>query len=335
MANVKNGAFREIIIDHCLQSRRGYSTQEIMDKCNDALTKRGELPVSSLNTIRNDILAIENRWNIVVESVRKGKYIRYRYENSEFSIYNSPLNDSEISHLTESITILKRFSGIDGFEWIDEMSARLQYTLNTSVKPIIGFDDNERLMGMHLFSILFNAISEQKAIELCYKSYKNKIQNNIIHPYYLKQYNQRWFLFGLNQEYNRISNFPLDRIQYIKEVDIDYIPNKTIDFQSFFDNVVGVSFKEGQVPVTIKLLVNKEQLPYVLSKPIHRTQKLIENRTDGSAILTIEVIPNFELTQLLLSFGDRVIVIAPDSLKEEIVSRIKNNLNNYQQVQLD
>jgi hypothetical protein len=35
MANVKNGLFREIIIDRCLQSRRGYSTQEIFDKVND------------------------------------------------------------------------------------------------------------------------------------------------------------------------------------------------------------------------------------------------------------------------------------------------------------
>ena len=74
MANVKNGAFRESIIDRCLQSRRGYSTQEIFDKCNDALERRGELPISALNTIRNDILSIENRGHIVVEQIRSGQY---------------------------------------------------------------------------------------------------------------------------------------------------------------------------------------------------------------------------------------------------------------------
>ena len=61
MANVKNGAYREVIIDRCLQSRRGYSTQEIFDKCNTALERRNDPPITALNTIRNDILAIESR----------------------------------------------------------------------------------------------------------------------------------------------------------------------------------------------------------------------------------------------------------------------------------
>lgn len=69
MANVKSGAYREVIIDRCLQSRRGYSTQEIFDKCNDALERRGEEPISALNTIRNDITAIANCWNVVVEEL--------------------------------------------------------------------------------------------------------------------------------------------------------------------------------------------------------------------------------------------------------------------------
>ena len=64
MANVKNGAFRESIIDRCLVSRRGYSTQEIFEKVNEALHNRGDMPITSLNTIRNDILSIESRWRI-------------------------------------------------------------------------------------------------------------------------------------------------------------------------------------------------------------------------------------------------------------------------------
>jgi hypothetical protein len=114
MANVKNGAYREIIIDRCLQTRRGYSTQEILEKCNRALERRGDPPITALNTIRNDILSIENRWKVIVESVKSGRNVRYRYQDPEFSIFNSPLNEFEIEQLTQAVSVLRRFEGMPG-----------------------------------------------------------------------------------------------------------------------------------------------------------------------------------------------------------------------------
>ena len=152
MANVKNGAFRESIIDRCLQSRRGYSTQEIFEKCNDALERRGELPITALNTIRNDILSIENRWHIVVEQIRIGREIRYRYKDPRFSIFNTPFNEADLALLMQSVSVLRRFEGMPGFEWVEEMSAHLQTTVSASPEPFIGFDENKELKGMIYFT---------------------------------------------------------------------------------------------------------------------------------------------------------------------------------------
>ena len=331
MANVKNGAFREIIIDRCLQSRRGYSTQEIFDKCNDALERRGEIPVSSLNTIRNDILSIENRWHIAVEELRRGREKRYRYEDPNFSIFNSPLNEDEIALLTQSVSKLRRFEGMPGFEWVEEMNAHLQETVSANMEPIIGFDENKELKGMSFFTPLFNAISEKKAIKIKYHSYRNEnVFEGVIHPYYLKEHNQRWFLFALNDDYKNISIYALDRIETIGKTSTKYVPNTDIDFSHYFDSVVGVSVKPDEVPQTIKIWVDQEQLPYTLSKPLHKSQTVIEKNEDGSAIIAIEVIPNFELEQLLLSFGERFEVLTPSSLRDKIADRIKKNIEKYQ-----
>lgn len=330
MANVKNGAFREIIIDRCLQSRRGYSTQEILDKCNNALERRGEMPVTASNTIRNDILSIENRWNIVVEAVRDGRNVRYRYKDPSFSIFNSPLNEDEIALLTQSVTLLRRFEGMPGFEWVDEMSAHLQKTVSASPEPIIGFDENKELKGMSFFMPLFKAISEKKAIKINYHSYRrDKVIEGVIHPYYLKEYNQRWFLFALNDDNKNLSIFALDRIETIGKSSTEFIPNTDIEFSHYFDNVVGVSVKSDESPQTVKIWVDKEQLPYTLSKPLHRSQTVIEENDDGSAVIAIEVIPNFELEQLLLSFGERFEILSPASLREKISVRIKKNIEKY------
>lgn len=331
MANVKNGAFRESIIDRCLQDRRGYSTKEIFDKCNDALENRGEVPINSQNTIRNDIMSIENRWNIVVEQIRTGREIRYRYKDPNFSIFNSPLSEDEIMQLTQSVSVLRRFEGMPGFEWVEEMSAHLQTTVNAGPEPVIGFDENKLLKGMSFFTPLFNAITSKKSIKIKYRSYRSgRTIEETIHPYYLKEYNRRWFLFAMNDKFKSISNFALDRIESISQATVKFIPNTSIDFAHYFDNIVGVTFNSQKEIQKVMIWVVKDQLPYILSKPIHNSQKVEEDREDGSAVISIDVIPNFELEQLLLSFGDHIEVLSPESLRQEISVRIKNNLKKYQ-----
>ena len=329
MANVKNGAFRESIIDRCLRSRRGYSTQEIFDKVNDALRLRGELPITALNTIRNDIVSIQSRWHTLVEEIRIGREKRYRYEDPDFSIFNSPLNDAEIEQLMQSVSLLRRFEGMPGFEWVEEMSAHLQTTLGTSAVPVIGFDENPDLKGMKYFTPLFNAITDRKAIKITYHPFDSDEIIDVVHPYYLKEYNQRWFLFGLNDSFKTISNFALDRIEILELANTKFIENTEIDFAHYFDNVIGVCVKPNKPVEEVRLWVDKEQLPYMLSKPIHRTQRIEEKNDDGSAIVAINVVQNFELQQLLLSFGERVKILSPQSLKDEILARIKKNLDNY------
>lgn len=331
MANVKNGSFRESIIDRCLQSRRGYSTLEIFNKCNDALECRGEMRISALNTIRNDILSIENRWHVVVEKIRSGREIRYRYEDPHFSIFNTPLNEEEIAQLTQSVSMLRRFEGMPGFEWVEEMNVHLQETVSASPEAVIGFDENKELKGMAFFTPLFMAITEKRALKIKYHTYRNeKVIEGVIHPYYLKEYNQRWFLFALNEECQNLSVYALDRIEAMGKTSTKFIPNIDIDFSHYFDNVVGVSVKSGETPQTVKIWVDKDQLPYTLSKPLHKSQIVIEKKEDGSAVIAIEVIPNFELEQLLLSFGERFEILDPPSLRDRILVRIKKNLEKYQ-----
>ena len=330
MANVKNGAFRESIIDRCLQSRRGYSTQEIFEKCNDALERRGELPITALNTIRNDILSIENRWHIVVEQIRIGREIRYRYKDPRFSIFNTPFNEDDLALLMQSVSVLRRFEGMPGFEWVEEMSAHLQTTVSASPEPVIGFDENKELKGMIYFTPLYKAITNKQAIRINYHPYRNEnVIEDIVHPYYLKEYNQRWFLFALNDKYKIVSIYALDRIEAIEKTNVKFLPNTSVDFSSYFDNIVGVSIKPELEIQTIKIWVDKEQLPYTISKPLHKTQEIVEERNDGSAVIQIKVIPNFELQQLLLSFGERIEILSPLALRDEILSRIKKNIEKY------
>jgi len=331
MANVKNGAFREVIIDRCLQNRRGYSTLEIMEKCNEALELRCEPLITATNTIRNDILSIENRWHVVIEAIKIGRSVRYRYEDPNFSIFNFPLNEDEIAQLNHAVSMLRRFEGMPGFEWIDELNARLQSTIGVEKKCVVSFDENRLLKGMEYFTPIFESISRKEVIELFYQSYKDDlVKAHLVHPYYLKEYNQRWFLFALNHERQEITIFPLDRIKGLRKSSVPFVENDKIDFNSYFNDIVGVSLKGNSEIISVFFRVCKEQLPYILTKPLHHTQKVCELEQNGDAILSIKVKLNFELVQLFLSFGERVTVLEPKHLREDIKHRIEESLKKYQ-----
>lgn len=137
-------------------------------------------------------------------------------------------------------------------------------------------------------------------------------------------------MFGRDDKSGIVLTFALDRIESIETVDIKYIPNNDIDFSTYFNNIVGVSISQNTEIEEFIIRIDKEQLPYTLSKPLHKSQRIIRHNDDGSAIIAINVIPNFELTQLLLSFGERITILSPESERLKIKERIEKNLQNYQ-----
>ena len=335
MANTKNGVIRERTLDRCLQNRRGYSTTELMEKVNDELGRYGYELVTATNTIRNDLTAIANRFHVRIEGVRSGRNIRYRYSDPGFSIFNTSLTDDEVMELRKAVLVVNRFEGMPGFEWVTDFNASVHSAVTMSAEPVVGFDENNDLRGLSFFSPILEHIDNHHTLEITYKSYRTEDPTTeLVHPYYLKSYNQRWFLLALNDRHKVITTFALDRIESIEPSNKPYIKNESIDFSTYFDDVVGVSVPRCE-PEKILLHISKEQLPYTLSKPLHGSQTLVEQCEDGSGVVSIHVKPNFELEQLLLSFGERVTILHPTSLKEKILGRLKKNLENYEKVHLD
>ena len=196
-------------------------------------------------------------------------------------------------------------------------------------------DPNFTINAQPLTDIIDAAINHQ-AIRIIYRNYKNydNVRNVIVHPWYIKQYNNRWFLMAYDAEANRISNFALDRIQEIGiEENVDFISNEKIDFEHYFDDVFGVTIPPDDVEkIQVVLQFSKRQYPYIVSKPIHHTQKIIN---DEECILSVELRPTYEFTQLILSFGYDVKVLEPETYKQEIITNIRRNLQNYDIMQID
>jgi predicted DNA-binding transcriptional regulator YafY len=238
MATNKHATIRYQTLDKCFRNPgRTYYIEDLIDACNDAIYGYSGIEDGvKRRQVLDDIKFMESEqgWNIPLEHIRDGHKVYFRYEDMSFSINNQPLNETEENQLKEALLTLSRFKGMPQFEWVDEISARLDSGLGLSKtnQQIIEFEQNDYLQGLEFITPLYNAILYKKALNVSYKSFKRESNQSIsFHPYYLKQYNNRWFIIGLYPKYENFTHFALDRIVSIKEIASNYI-STDIDFET-------------------------------------------------------------------------------------------------------
>ena len=336
MSIIKNALLRYQTLDRCFKNTgRNYLIDELLEEVNQVLID--ENPCNSgiqIRQLREDIRFMKSElgYSAPIESrVISGKKHAYFYTEPTFSINNSPLNSTEAEQLKSVLTLLNRFQGNPGFEWLTEMSVILKdtFSLKSNSKKAISFEGNIDYTGYEFITPLFNAIVNNRVLKINYTPFGQDEIQLTFHPYHLKQFNNRWFVFGLNANLNAPAwNLALDRITNIIEIQDVYVEDFS-DWDYFFSEIIGVSKPFDQNEEEIHLLFSKRQAPYIITKPIHETQKHYE--LEDGLLVKIKVIPNFDLEQLILSFGERVKVLLPIHLKEKISDRIELSLSQYKE----
>lgn len=333
MPNTKSSDIRYRVLDRCLR-HGGYSIARLMEAVSDELEFHGYDRVTAMNTIRNDLRYIEATYpDVSIVKVESGRNRTYSYEDANSSIYKLQFNDEELGLLSQCLAILSQFEGMPQMEWLHSFMDRFKLSLNIDPdgKRVVGFDENRYLVGRDHFSRLLSAISNRIVLNLTYRSFKdNEDKSLIVHPYYLKEYNNRWFLLGKTEGFDTISTFAFDRIVNIENLtDREYCENRDIDFNDdYFTDMIGVTRPENESTQKIRLRVNNELYPYILTKPIHESQKTKVKNSKGVEI-EIDVFINYELKQLILSYGDGIEVLAPESLRQEIAHKLQSATEKY------
>ena len=334
MSTNKNAIIRYQELDKCFRNiGRKYFIDDLVEACNEALYEyNGDTEGIKKRQLFDDLnfMQSEQGWSIPLEKKRDGKKVYYRYEDPNFSIKSQPLNNAEALLLKEALLTLKRFKGLPQFEWLEELVTRLETSFSLSPNDVksIEFDQNPYLKGLNFITELFQSISYKRVINVGYKGYKQTETSYFdFHPYYLKQYNSRWFIIGHNDSFGNISNLALDRIQEINSSNTVF-KTSDIDFNYFFEDIVGVTKPDEASLEKIILEIDNSLYPYIESKPLHGSQKVIE-RKDSSTIVELSLILNFEFETLIFSHGERVKVLKPTVLIETIKNKAKAILENY------
>jgi predicted DNA-binding transcriptional regulator YafY len=319
------------LLDGLLRHDRWWTKGELLTEVCRYSMALHEKMVSDA-TLRNDLEEIKLiAGEHYLEDTRgHGKKI-FRYDDRNYSIYNIQRPDPlDYDYLEQAIHILQQVKGFAISQELKILMVKLKYAMPASSEsPLVVFDGPEQFEGMELMQQVYDAIVKQQVIHFLYQPFNEKLPQDVtMHPYLLKEYNNRWFLVGLAIPQQKIWVCGLDRFKTDPKPRprVAFISPAAVGFHplTYFADVIGPTVLLENPVEKVMLKFSANRTPYVLTKPLHSSQQLEKAYNDGSVSLSYRLRFNKELLGLILGFGADVQVLAPKGLKHRLRAAIDN-----------
>ncbi len=325
MANSKHAHLRYNIIDYCLR-KKAFTFAQLLAYLNLKIAEAYPGEGISTRTLREDLKVFRDK--------KKGfgaplpeKMRVLRYTDAQFSIAQKPLLGYEQYLLEAAHQLLERFENHPKYDRLAEALVKFQEEeeIDKQAAKILFYDHNEEYKGIQNLKPLYLAIKKKQVLEIHYKGFKDSQPTSFLfHPYILKQYNRRWFVFGYNQTaaINEWS-IPLDKrlLSYTIAEEEAHLPSTT-NWESFFRNLIGVVRPREAIKEKIILRFHNGREAYFKTKPLQADyEEFFEEEKQNQ--IWFEAITNPELIQQLLSYGKDLEVIAPEHLKDKMKEQVQ------------
>lgn len=341
MPTNKNQFLRYRLLNECLSNTmESYSMEDLIDYLEEGSCNEGKDLHVSRRTIYEDFTTLKSVFGVEIERYKSRGKTCYRYEDPDFYIPWTKEEDEKVKELRRNfnklqnfVTKLEKFEGVPMFDWISEFRLRLN---NNSMAPIVVFESgNIDVDKLKFLDKLYQAILNRKTLVIRGRSFE--IQGDykkIVSPYMLKQYNCRWYLIckvhnsdkDPDSKHTKLECLPLDRIADVCDANVKY-QEYDGNVNEYYEDVIGVTVYKDAEPELIKLKVADATLPYILTRPLHGSQR---QDKDNPNIVIFDLIVNYELKSKIRSYGSTVEVIEPQWLRDEFKKECMLMLNNYQ-----
>jgi predicted DNA-binding transcriptional regulator YafY len=183
--------------------------------------------------------------------------------------------------------------------------------------------------GVENIAVLLQAAKNSLIVRLNHFNYNTKEYSQYtVEPYLLKEFEGRWYLFAYVKEKNAFRTFGLDRLEDLIVTDEKFQRTPELASSSErFNDVYGLIYMPDQQNTSIETVQFLCKADFLISHlsalPLHHSQK-IDDRT-----VSIQVIVNPELENKLLSYGEHIEVLSPDSLRKKIEERLTRTIQQY------
>ena len=335
MPTNKNAFQRYVYLDPLLADQyHHYDIHDLKEHVNRCLRAEEKEEVGE-RMIQKDIKALEgDPFYIDIRRYRENGKSCICYADPTFSIFNKKLTDDEKNLLKELLNTLGQFEGLDSLSWFDDLKKRLKLE-NKQTDAIIQFETNPRTTDSNLLGSLFTAIAHKQVIRIFYRKFDEVREKSVVlHPYLLKQFNTRWYVFGADDGDNFLLHFALERITRIEPQPTAIYRECEHSLVDRFEDIVGVTLnrnKETGEPLScddILIWADENEIGYIETKPLHGSQipvvgdeeQALRKRyphLNAGRFYRLECIPNRELFQAFAAYFSGIELLEPLSLRKE------------------
>ena len=321
---------RKRVINECLTSRqKPYPTfGEIKQRCEEALDK-----TVSRSTVEKDFQSMEREYGVDIKYSQRHK--GYYYEDEHFSTENFGLTTEDLNSIEYGAALLYQYRKLPVLQQyataIDKImrTVRFRKTLNQrEFQDYIHLETVPETRGTEFLDKVLAVIKDRTVVDLIYHRYFSaESKQYMVHPYLLKEFHSRWYLVGMDESDDYIKSFCLDRMDSVETCIAKSFKDAGFNTKDFFKYTIGVVAPQTKPPM-VKLSFSREQAPYILTQPIHWSQKVIRETKDG-VVISVQLHPTYEFESLILGWRDDVEVLSPKSFRNRIRELVSQMLIQY------
>ncbi len=281
-------------------------------------------------TIFNDLHNLEDTYEAPIKH-EKGKYW-YEEIYSFQKIFS--VDDSKFAE--EVQTLLQQFAEFPAFKGLEDIWLKLKERIpNASKESIVQFESNNDYSGLKRINDLYEAIKNKECLKIKYQDFGKELRGYSLSPYLLKEYHNRWHVYGYEHKKGKIYNLALDRILAIEKSTFNFKKQKSSDL-AFLNDIIGFTYLYNHRTdtyaqlETVKIKVEAKRANYIKTKPLHHSQEeIVAESTEKYKIFEYRLRVNNELIAKLLEFGKDAEVIEPSRLREEMIEHVLGMLEVY------
>lgn len=325
MPSDKNRHLRIKILHRCFSDlEREYSRSDLMSECG-----------VSRATLHRDLRYIRGAYDKDIFDAALLKRGKYRYSTPGFTICEDVLDDVQLGQIKSVLLLLRKFVGKPQFEYLNSVIRHLEKNYEVHMgdsvesEEVIHFDGNPYVKGMEWLVPLFEAIIKKQCRQVVYKPFDGPKRVYIVHPYILKEYNQRWYLLCHKQDdvdrAMELRTLALDRVEEVNDIVHPFSPAPE-DLKEYFEDFIGITNKEDEKVQDVVIKCSQKEFNYLRTRPVHPTQRTLSVQ---EGLIQISVKPNYELYQWLLFYGDQIEVVKPQKVRDKLKRVIQSMLGKY------
>ena len=182
--------------------------------------------------------------------------------------------------------------------------------------------------GDEALQLIIKAMQEGRKLCITYRRYSAPESKDFtVEPYCVKLFRQRWYVLGrlLN---GFLSTFSLDRMEGVRLLDEKFRMPDDFDAESYFKDSYGIVTADNLAAERIVLRAYGKERFYLRDLPLHASQRELataEEHTDYELHLK----PTDDFKAKLMSRGQWLEVLEPQSLVEEMIEWYKKGLERY------